>query len=171
MLYDPTAPLPTALLAASSDVLDEKESYDLAYFNVRNMLSGSPGVIAPAVFGGKLRRIYVYLDPVKLQVRGLSLMDVQQAIKRSNLMIPTGNAKMGDTDYMVDMENMVRKVEDLNDVVVKIDNGKPVFIKDVGEVSDTSAIQTNVVRISRGPTWEGKRQGYLPIFRRPGSNT
>jgi multidrug efflux pump subunit AcrB len=171
MLYDPTAPLPTALLAASSDVLDEKESYDLAYFNVRNMLSGSPGVIAPAVFGGKLRRIYVYLDPVKLQARGLSLMDVQQAIKRSNLMIPTGNAKMGDTDYMVDMENMVRKVEELDDVVVKVDNGKPVFIKDVGEVRDTSAIQTNVVRISRGPTWEGKRQVYIPIFRRPGSNT
>src|SRR5262249_53012326 len=61
MLFDPTAPLPTALLAASSDVLDEKDSYELAYFNVRNMLSGSPGVIAPAVFGGKLRRIYIYL--------------------------------------------------------------------------------------------------------------
>ncbi|MCI0704010.1 MAG: efflux RND transporter permease subunit, partial [Planctomycetia bacterium] len=55
MLFDPAAPMPTALLAASSDVLDEKESYDLAYFNVRNMLSGSPGVVAPAVFGGKLR--------------------------------------------------------------------------------------------------------------------
>lgn len=57
MLFDPASPMPTALLAASSDVLDEKESYDLAYFNVRNMLSGSPGVIAPAVFGGKLRGV------------------------------------------------------------------------------------------------------------------
>src|SRR5229473_1992198 len=94
MLFDPSAPMPTALLAASSEVLDEKESYDLAYINVRNMLSGSPGVIAPAVFGGKLRRIYIYLDRIKLQAYGLSLMDVQQAIKRNNLMIPTGNAKM-----------------------------------------------------------------------------
>jgi multidrug efflux pump subunit AcrB len=171
MLFDPSAPMPTALLAASSDVLDEKESYDLAYFNVRNMLSGSPGVIAPAVFGGKLRRIYVYLDPVKLQARGLSLMDVQRAIKRGNLMIPTGNAKIGELDYMVDMENMVHKVEDLNHLVVKVDNGKPVYVKDVGEVKDTSAIQTNVVRISRAPSWEGKRQVYIPIFRRPGANT
>jgi multidrug efflux pump subunit AcrB len=171
MLFDPAAPTPTALLAASSDVLDEKESYDLAYFNVRNMLSGSPGVVAPAVFGGKLRRIYVYLDPVKLQARGLSLMDVQQAIKRANLMIPTGNAKIGDRDYMVDMANMVHKVEDLNHVVVKMDGGKPVYVKDVGEVKDTAAIQTNVVRISRGPSWEGKRQVFIPIFRRPGANT
>src|SRR6266849_121950 len=141
MLFDPSAPLPTALLAASSDVLDEKESYDLAYFNVRNMLSGSPGVIAPAVFGGKLRRIYIYLDPVKLQARGLSLTDVLEAIKRNNIMIPTGSVKIGDTDYMVDMENMVAKVEELNEIVVKMDKGRPIYVKDVGKVSDTSAIQ------------------------------
>src|SRR5262245_49283816 len=171
MLFDPSAPMPTALLAASSDVLDEKESYDLAYFQVRNMLSGSPGVIAPAVFGGKLRRIYVYLDRIKLQAYGLSLMDVQAAIKRNNLMIPTGNAKIGTTDYMVDMANMVAKVDELNHIVVKVHNGRPVYVKDVGEVKDTAAIQTNVVRISRGPTWDSKRQVYIPIFRRPGSNT
>lgn len=171
MLFDPTAPMPTALLAASSDVLDEKESYDLAYFNVRNMLSGSPGVIAPAVFGGKLRRIYIYLDQVRLQSYGLSLMDVQRAIKRANLMIPTGNAKIGDIDYMIDMENMVDKIEELNDVVVKMSDGRPVYVRDVGEVHDTAAIQTNVVRISRGPTWKSQRQVYIPIFRRPGSNT
>ena len=171
MLFDPSAPMPTALLAASSDVLDEKESYDLAYYNVRNMLSGSPGVIAPAVFGGKLRRIYVYVDPNKLQSYGLSLMDVQQAIKKNNLMIPTGNAKIGDTDYMVDMENMVEHVEGFNDIVVKVVDGRPIYVRDIGEVQDAAAIQTNVVRISRGPEWESKRQVYIPIFRRPGSNT
>ncbi|HLQ45842.1 MAG TPA: efflux RND transporter permease subunit, partial [Planctomycetaceae bacterium] len=171
MLFDPTAPLPTALLAASSDVLDEKESYDLAYFNVRNMLSGSPGVIAPAVFGGKLRRIYIYLDRVKLQAYNLSLMDVKRAIKRNNLMIPTGTAKIGQTDYMVDMENMVGQVDELNHIVVKVIEGRPIYVRDVGEVRDTAAIQTNVVRISRSPTWESKRQVYIPVFRRPGSNT
>src|SRR3989337_1952125 len=125
MLFDPSAPMPTALLAASSDVLDEKESYDLAYFNVRNMLSGSPGAIAPAGFGGKLRRIYIYLDRVKLQAYRLSLMDVQRAIKRNNLMIPTGTAKIGQTDYMVDMENMVEQVDELNHIVVKVIEGRP----------------------------------------------
>ena len=177
MLFDPTAPLPTALLTASSDVLNEKEVYDLAYFNVRNMLSGSPGVIAPAVFGGKLRRIYAYLDRDQLHARNLSLMDVQRAIGRNNLMIPTGDIKIGDIDYMVDMENMVEHVEELDEIPVKIGRdsgdaiGRPVFVKDVGKVEDTSAIQTNMVRISAPPTWEGKRQVYIPVFRRPGSNT
>ena len=171
MLFDPSAPLPTALLAASSDVLNEKESYDLAYFNVRNMLSGSPGVVAPAVFGGKLRRIYIYLDRIKLQAYGLSLMDVQEAIKRNNLMIPTGNAKIGDIDYMINMENMVQAVDELNNIVVRMHHGRPVYVRDVGEVKDTAAIQTNVVRISRSPSWESKRQVFIPIFRRPGSNT
>jgi multidrug efflux pump subunit AcrB len=171
MLFDPSAPMPTTLLAASSDVLNETESYDLAYYKVRNMLSGSPGVIAPAVFGGKLRRIYVYLDRIKLEAYGLSLMDVQAAIKRNNLMIPTGNAKIGGIDYMVDMENMVHAVAELNEIVVKVVNGRPVYVKDVGEVKDTNAIQTNVVRISSKPNWESKRQVYIPIFRRPGSNT
>ncbi|MEX2169679.1 MAG: efflux RND transporter permease subunit [Pirellulales bacterium] len=171
MLFDPSAPMPTALLAASSEVLDEKESYDLAYFNVRNMLSGSPGVIAPAVFGGKLRRIYIYLDPNKLQSYGLSLMDVQQAIKKNSLMIPTGTAKIGNVDYMVDMENMVSEIPEFDDIVVKIVDGRPIYVRDVGEVADASAIQSNVVRISRAPGWESKRQVYIPIFRRPGSNT
>ncbi|MEX0642468.1 MAG: efflux RND transporter permease subunit, partial [Pirellulales bacterium] len=171
MLFDPSAPMPTALLAASSEVLDEKESYDLAYFNVRNMLSGSPGVIAPAVFGGKLRRIYIYLDPTKLQSYGLSLMDVQQAIQKNSLMIPTGTAKIGNVDYMVDMENMVSQIPEFDDIVVKVVDGRPIYVRDVGEVADTSAIQSNVVRISRAPGWESKRQVYIPIFRRPGSNT
>ena len=171
MLFDPSAPLPTALLAASSEVLNEKESYDLAYFNVRNMLSGAPGVIAPAVFGGKLRRIYIYLDPAKLEAYGLSLMDVQQAIKKNNLMIPTGTVKIGEIDYMVDMANMVDSVPEFDDIVVKVIDGRPIYVRDVGKVEDTAAIQTNIVRISRSPGWESKRQVYIPIFRRPGANT
>src|SRR5216683_877483 len=171
MLFDPTATLPTALLAASSDTLNETQVYDLSYFNVRNMLSGTPGVIAPAVFGGRLRRIYVYLDRNKLQAHHLSLTDVQQAIKKSNLMIPTGDANIGDLDYQVNMESMVPKVEDFNSIPIKWEDGQPVLVRDVGEAKDTYAIQTNAVRISEAPKWESKRQVYTPIYRRPGANT
>jgi multidrug efflux pump subunit AcrB len=163
MLFDPTASLPTALVAASSDTLNEKEVYDLAYFNVRNYLSGTPGVIAPAVFGGKLRRIYVYLDRQKLQAHHLSLTDVQRAISKSNLIIPTGDAKIGDLDYMVNMESMVQKVDDFNRIPIKWEDGQPVLVRDVGQAEDTSAIQTNAVRISEASAdpeqnWKSKRQ-------------
>ncbi len=171
MLFDPTATLPTALVASSSDTLGEKDVYDLSYFNVRNMLSGTPGVIAPAVFGGKLRRIYIYLDRDQLQAHNLTLMDVQRALEKWSLMIPTGDMKMGDLDYMINMESMVPKVEDFNNLVIKWEGDQPVYVRDVGKAEDTSAIQTNAVRISEGPTWKSKRQVYIPIYRRPGANT
>jgi multidrug efflux pump subunit AcrB len=176
MLFDPTATLPTALVAASSDTLNETQVYDLSYFNVRNMLSGTPGVIAPAVFGGRLRRIYIYLDRDKLQAYNLSLMDVQRAVKESNLLLPTGDAKFGKYDYMVNLENLMPKVEDFNKIPIKIMDGQPVLVRDVGEAKDTYAIQTNAVRISRPSAdpkrnWQSQRQVYIPIFRRPGANT
>ena len=181
MLFDPTATLPLALVACSSESLDEAQVYDIAYFEMRNMLSGTQGVIAPAVFGGKLRRIYVYVDKDKLQARGLSPLDVVNSLTQFNIMIPTGNAKIGDMDYAINAEGMVEKVEELNDIPIKISAnssdgmrqgaGAPVLVRDIGRAEDTNAIQTNVVRISRPPDWKGRRQVYIPIFRQPGSNS
>ena len=76
MPFDPTATIPLALLSVSSPVMDEKQLYDVAYFSIRNQLSGITGVIAPAVYGGKLRRILVYLDPDRLRGYGLAPMDL-----------------------------------------------------------------------------------------------
>jgi len=184
MLYDPTAPLPTAYLAASSDVLDETKVYELAYFNVRNMLQGTPGVIAPAVFGGKLRRIYGELDPQELHARNLSFMDVQRALAQGSPMIPPGRLALGDEpgvpehlrhkDVLLAINNMPDKAFELNSIPVKVGNSdqrQQVDLKAVGGIADRAAIQTNMVRIMRAPAWEGKQTVYLPILRRPGSNT
>src|SRR5262245_9452848 len=189
MLYDPTAPLPTAYLAASSDVLDETKVYELAYFNVRNMLQGTPGVIAPAVFGGKLRRIYGELDPQELHARNLSFMDVQRALGQGSPMIPPGRLKLGDEpwlpehlrnkDVLLAINSMPDKAAELDQVPVKADRKpsaqdslrKQVDLKTVGGIADRAAIQTNLVRITRAPAWQGKQTVYIPIMRRPGSNT
>ncbi len=165
MLFDPTASIPLALLTVSSDSLDETKLYDVAYFNIRNQLSSVPGVIAPAVYGGKLRRILAYLDPDKVQARGLSPLDVVNAIRSFNVLVPTGDAKIGDLDYNINANGMVEKIEDLNNVPIKVVNGALVFVKDVGHVQDAYAIQTNIVHVN------GKRQVYIPIYRRPGANT
>ncbi len=165
MPYDPTATIPLALMAVSSDTMSESEVYDIAYFNIRNMLSGINGVIAPAVYGGKLRRILVYVDPAKLISRGLSPMDVVQALRKFNVFIPTGNAKFGTLDYQINANGLVPTVEEINEFPIKQANGKYVLVKDIGEAKDTSAIQTNIVHIN------GKRQVYIPIYRQPGANT
>ena len=165
MPFDPTAAQPLCLLALSSDTLDETALYDVAYFQVRNLLSGTPGVIAPAVYGGRLRRILIYVDRVKLQARGLSPMDVVNSVRAQNVLIPTGDAKIGDYDYQIASNAMVPEVKDINDIPVKYDQGRPVFVRDVGEAKDAYAIQTNVVHIN------GKRAVYIPIYRQPGANT
>src|SRR3989475_1628392 len=74
MPFDPTAAIPLALLSVSSDTLDEKQLYDIAYFSIRNQLSGISGVIAPAVYGGRVRRILIYLYPARSQARQLLAM-------------------------------------------------------------------------------------------------
>src|SRR5438128_5758181 len=115
MPFDPTANIPLALLSVSSPMLDETTLYDVAYFQLRNRLQGISGVIAPAVYGGKLRRILAYVDRDKLASRHLSPMDVVEAIRKFNLMIPVGDAKFGDIDYQVNANSMAPKVDDIND--------------------------------------------------------
>jgi len=166
MPYDPTASTPLALLAVSSDSLGEKELYDIAYFELRNLLGSVKGIIAPAVYGGKLRRIFMYVYPDKLQSYNLSQTDVIDAVQKNNVMIPTGDVNIGEMNYSVNANGMLPKVDDFNNIVIRMsDAGSPIFLKDIGYAKDASAIQTNIVHIN------GKRQVYIPIYKRTGANT
>lgn len=166
MPFDPTATTPLALLAVSSDSLSEKELYDIAYFQLRNLLGSVQGIIAPAVYGGKLRRIYMYVYPDKLQAYNLSQTDVMDAVQKNNVMIPTGDVNIGYMNYSVNANGMLPKVDDFNNIVIKMGkDGSPIFLKDIGYAKDASAIQTNMVHIN------GKRQVYIPIYKRTGANT
>jgi CzcA family heavy metal efflux pump len=163
--FDPTASKPLMLLTVSSDVKNGKELYDVAYLNLRQMLSGVKGIVAPAAYGGSLRMIYVYVDPDKMEALGISQTDVSDAIQKNTTMIPSGVAKIGDVNYGVDAKGMIIDVKDFDDIVITYKNGKPIYIKDIGQTKDASAIQTNIARV------DGKQQVYLPIFKRPGANT
>ena len=163
--FDPTASKPLMLLTVSSDIKSGKELYDVAYYNLRQMLSGVKGIIAPAAYGGSLRRIYIFVDPTKLEALGISQTEVSTAIQENTTMIPSGIAKIGNINYGVDAKGMIVDVKDFDDIVITYKNGQPVYIKDIGRAADASAIQTNIARV------DGKEQVYLPIFKRPGANT
>ena len=163
--FDPTASKPLMLLTVSSETKSGKELYDIAYYNLRQMLSGVKGIIAPAAYGGSLRRIYIFVDPLKLEALGISQTEVNDAIQKNTTMIPSGIAKIGNINYGVDAKGMIVNVKDFNDIVITYRDGAPVYVKDVGEAEDASAIQTNIARV------DGKEQVYLPIFKRPGANT
>jgi multidrug efflux pump subunit AcrB len=165
MPFDPTASVPLALVAVSSETMNEQELYDVAYFELRNRLQSIEGVIAPAVYGGKLRRILAYVDREKLAARHLSPTDVVKALHQQSVFVPAGNMKAGDTDYQIFANAMPKEVAELNDVPVAANNGSLVFMRDVASVQDSAQIQTNVVRVN------GRRQVYIPIYRQPGANT
>ncbi|NND97876.1 MAG: efflux RND transporter permease subunit, partial [Pirellulaceae bacterium] len=165
MPFDPTASVPLCLVVVSNPEMDEQELYDIAYYELRNKLQSIRGVIAPAVYGGKLRRILAYVEAEKLEAYGLSLMDVQAALRKQNVLIPAGSIKIGQQDLQIFTNAIPEKIEELNDTPIRVVDGVPVLMRDVGEVKNASQIQSNIVRIN------GARQVYIPIYRQPGANT
>ncbi len=165
MPFDPTASVPLCLVVVSNPEMDEQELYDIAYYELRNKLQSISGVIAPAVYGGKLRRILAYVDAEKLEAYGLTLMDVQESLRKQNVLIPAGSIKIGRQDLQIFTNAIPEKIDELNSTPIRVVNGVPVLMSDVGEVKNASQIQSNIVRIN------GSRQVYIPIYRQPGANT
>jgi multidrug efflux pump subunit AcrB len=166
MPFDPTASVPLCLVTVSNPDMDDSELYDVAYKNLRNNLQSINGVIAPAVNGGKLRRILAYVDPEKLRAYDLSIMEVHQALRQQNVLIPAGSAKIGDKEFYIYTNAIPDKVSLLNNAPVKIgEGGQPILFSDIGEVKDSHQIQTNSVRVN------GRNLVYVPVYRQPGSNT
>src|SRR5262249_50832792 len=106
MPFDPSATMPVCILSVASKQLGEGELQDVARYELRNQIQAVIGAVAPAVFGGKVRTIMAYVDRGKLEARGLSPIDVFGAVRDSNIMLPTGGAKIGDIDYQIDSDSL-----------------------------------------------------------------
>src|SRR5438132_11264580 len=104
--FDPTGTLPLGVLTVTSKELGETQLKDLARIQIRNMLGGVPGVVAPAVFGGKDRTILIYVNPRLMEARNLSPLDVVNALSRSNIMVTPGVAKFGGFEFQLDSNAM-----------------------------------------------------------------
>src|SRR5580698_2740005 len=87
--FDPTGSFPLALLTVSSDSLDEQQLYDISQYTIRSLLQTAKGIIAPAVYGGKIRQVLVFVYPDKLQDYNLSQTDIMRAVEKNNILIPT----------------------------------------------------------------------------------
>jgi multidrug efflux pump subunit AcrB len=170
--FDPTSTTPVAVVALDSrrggpggTGWGESILYDVGRYEVRNMIMGVPGAVAPVVFGGKIRAVMAYLDRAKMQARGLSPVDVMRALDNFNVFLPTGDVKLGDTDYAVDSNSMIKPVDELRQIPLRTDPGNRAYLGDVADPQDTSFIQTNIVRVN------GRRQVYIPVYRQLGSST
>ena len=104
------------------------------------------GAAIPYPYGGKFRQVMVDLDPPALSARGLSPIDVVNAVSAGNLILPSGTVKIGGTEYDVELNGSPLSVDELNDLPLKKINGRTIYIRDVAHVRDGFAVQNNIVR-------------------------
>jgi multidrug efflux pump subunit AcrB len=138
--------VPVLQLSLNSDSLNEQQLYDFGIYRVRQQLAPVAGVTLPTPAGGKYRQIMVDIDPDKLLSRGLTPLDIVNAVNTQNLTLPSGTAKIGNTQYTVRTNATPASIDDLNMMPVKFVNGATVFLKDVAQVRDGSLVQQNIVR-------------------------
>jgi multidrug efflux pump subunit AcrB len=157
--------VPVLQLSLSSDSLNEQQLYDYGLYRVRQQLAPVPGVTFPAPAGGKYRQIMVDIDPGKLLARGLTPLDIVNAVNTQNLTLPSGTAKIGDTQYTVRTNATPATIDDLNMMPVKFVNGSTIFLKDVAQVRDGSLVQQNIVRE------DGRRSVLLSVIKNGNAST
>ncbi len=157
--------LPVVQLGLSSATLPEQSLFDVAVNALRPQLITIPGVAVPFPYGGKNRLISVDLDTQALQARGLSPADVVNAVNLQNLILPSGTAKFGETEYTVKMNGSPDAISGLNDLPVRTVNGATTYLRDVAFVRDGFSPQTNVVR------QDGARGVLLSVLKNGGAST
>jgi len=157
--------VPIIQLALSGKGLTEQSLADLGLNFVRTRLVTVQGAGIPYPFGGKTPQVMFDLDTGALQSRGLTGLDVANALAAQNLLTPAGTEKIGDYEYTVNLNSAPSKISDLGDLPIKSVGGAMVYMRDVAHVHNGSAVQTNIVHV------DGNRSVLLSVFKNGATST
>ncbi len=138
--------VPILQLALSGKGLQEQDLNDLALNFLRTQLVTVPGAVIPYPYGGKQRQVMIDLNPAELQAKGLSPFDVVTAVANQNLLLPSGTAKIGQFEYDVGMNYSPKQISEINDFPVKVVGNSTIYVRDVANVRNGFAPQTNIIR-------------------------
>ncbi len=157
--------VPILQLALSGPGLSEQNLFDLAVNVLRPPLVTVAGAAIPFPYGGKQRQVQIDLDSSALQARGLSAQDVATALAAQNLIIPVGTQKIGSLEYTLQLNNAPSLIPDLGNLPIKTVNGTTVYIRDVANVRDGNAPQTNIVHV------DGARSVLMSVLKNGSTST
>ncbi len=157
--------VPIIQLGLSGRGLTEQALFDYGVNFIRTRLVTIPGCAIPYPYGGKQRQIVVDINPAAMESKGLSPADITAAIANQNLIIPAGTSKIGQFEYDVDLNSSPATVEAFNSFPVKVVNGSPIYIRDIGYVRDGFSPQTNIVR------QDGRRGVLLTVLKAGNAST
>ena len=138
--------VPILQLGLSGKGLSEQQLNDLGLNFIRPQLVTVRGAVVPNVYGGKQRSIMLNLDPKLLQAKGLSPIDVLNAMAQQNIVLPGGTAKIGENEYDIHINSSPVTLAGISDLPLRQVNGTTIYMHDVASVSDGSIPQTNIVR-------------------------
>jgi CzcA family heavy metal efflux pump len=137
--------IPVMQICISSKSMPEMKLFDFANNFIRTQLATVQGASLPYPYGGSARQVMVDIDPQKLIAKGVSATDVANAINAQNIILPAGTAKMGVNEYYVILNSSPTAVDELNEVPIKEVGDATILVKDVAQVHDGLAVQTNIV--------------------------
>ena len=144
------ATVPILQLALSGKGLSEQQLFDLGFNTIRTPLVTVPGAALPLPYGGKQRQVQIDVNPAALQARGLSAQDVASALAAQNVLTPIGTQKIGELEYTLQLNSAPSAIEDLGRLPVKVAGGSTIYLRDVADVHDGNAPQTNIVHVDGG---------------------
>jgi multidrug efflux pump subunit AcrB len=157
--------VPILELALSGQGLTEQNLADLGMNFVRPRLITVQGAGIPWPFGGKTPQVMFDLDTAALQSRGLTGLDVANALAAQNLITPVGSEKVGDYEYNINLNSAPENIQDLGDLPIKSVGGAMVYMHDVAQVHNGNAVQTNIVHV------DGNRSVLLSVFKNGSTST
>jgi multidrug efflux pump subunit AcrB len=162
--YDPSNS-PVVQVTVSGGGITGPQLYDYALNYIEPVLEGIPGVASAAINGGQQRQINIVVDWAAAQARGVTSTDIAAAVDRSNALLPSGVFVSPHFDSNVYTNAIPERVETIGNAMVKVVNGKPVFIRDVAKVEDGGSPEIQSVSVN------GTNAVYLNVLRIPGGNT
>jgi len=157
--------VPVLQIGLTSDQLSEQQVFDYGNNFIRTQLATVQGAAIPFPYGGKQRLVSVDIDMNALQAKGLSPLDIVNAVNAQNLILPTGTAKLASLEYNVELNGSPKSVVELNDLPVKTINGSTIYLRDVAHVRDGYSPQANVVLVN------GKRGVLMSVYKTGSAST
>jgi multidrug efflux pump subunit AcrB len=162
--YDASS-VPILQIALGSDTMSEQQLYDQGLWLVRNEVVPVPGATVPLPYGGRPRLVMIDADPIRMHAKGITGKDINDALNRQNVNLPTGSTQIGSRDYILSINNSPEKIAELGNLPIKSVGGAMVYISDVADVRDGYNEQTSLVR------HDGRKSALITVLKSGGAST
>jgi len=157
--------VPILQIALGSDTLTEQELYDKGLWLVRNQVIPVQGTTVPLPYGGRPRLVMIDAEPDRMEARGVTIKEVNDALLRQNVNMPTGSTQIGEREYILGLNNSPEKIDEIANLPIKAQGDRVIYIRDVATVRDGYNEQTNLVR------HDGRKSSLLTVLKSGGAST